>query len=137
MNTENEDKNVPVVTESIIREVIAEACNIPTSVIRKTVNYEELEARLNNTVLGQKDAIRRLVAVIKRADLGFVSQERPKGIFMFVGESGVGKTALATELEKCLYYGTSSLLRFDMSEYSEKQSISKFIGSPPGYVGHE
>ena len=137
LNTENEDKNVPVVTESIIREVIAEACNIPTSVIRKTVNYEELEARLNNTVLGQKDAIRRLVAVIKRADLGFVSQERPKGIFMFVGESGVGKTALATELEKCLYYGTSSLLRFDMSEYSEKQSISKLIGSPPGYVGHE
>ena len=127
----------PVVTDSTVRDVISEASGIPVSMIKKSIDYAELERRLNEVVLGQTDAVRRLVSVIKRSDLGFGKSDRPRGIFMFAGESGVGKTALATELEKCLYYDTSSLLRFDMSEYSERQSISKLIGSPPGYVGHE
>ena len=80
--------------------------------------------------------VEKLVAAIKRADLGFSNHDRPRGIFLFTGESGVGKTALAIELERNLFYSEKSLLRFDMSEYSEKQSVSKLIGSPPGYVGH-
>lgn len=127
----------PTVRPSEVREVISEACGIPKELIRKTIDYEEIEKRLNEVVFGQKDAVKRLISVIKRSDMGFGNNERPRGIFLFAGESGVGKTALATELEKCLYYDSSALLRFDMSEYSEKQSISKLIGSPPGYVGHE
>ena len=130
-------KDTPLVTAATVRDIIAEACAIPPSMIRKTIDYEELEKHLNDVVFGQKDAVHRLVSVIKRADLGFTKNERPRGIFMFAGESGVGKTALATELEKSLYYDSAHLIRFDMSEYSEKQSISKLIGSPPGYVGHE
>lgn len=127
----------PTVTSLAVRDVISEASGIPLSMIRKSIDYEELKMHLNELVLGQREAIERLVSVIKRSDLGFGKRNRPRGIFLFAGESGVGKTALATELEKCLYYDSASLLRFDMSEYSEKQSISKLIGSPPGYVGHE
>ena len=127
----------PRVTATVVRDVISESCGIPVSMIRKSIDYDELENRLNEVILGQKDAVRRLISVIKRSDLGFGNDNRPRGVFMFAGESGVGKTALATELEKCLFYNSSGLLRFDMSEYSEKQSISKLIGSPPGYVGHD
>ena len=127
----------PIVTASIIKDVISEACGIPTSMIRKSINYTELENKLNDAVLGQKEAASKLVSAIKRGDLGFNDGQRPRGIFLFIGESGVGKTAMAIELEKNLFFSASSLLRFDMSEYSERQSISKLIGSPPGYVGHE
>jgi ATP-dependent Clp protease ATP-binding subunit ClpE len=130
-------RNLPLVTDTTVRDIIAEACSIPSGMIQKSIDYDELEKHLNEAVLGQRDAVHRLVSVIKRSDLGFSGDDRPRGIFMFAGESGVGKTALATELEKSLYYDASHLLRFDMSEYSEKQSISKLIGSPPGYVGHE
>jgi len=134
--TSRADK-IPIVTASIIKDIISETCDIPVSMIRKTIDYEELEQNLNHAILGQTNAIKKLVSAIKRADLGFSNEDRPRGIFMFMGESGIGKTALATELEKNLFYNSSNLLRFDMSEYSEKQSISKLIGSPPGYVGHE
>ncbi len=127
----------PVVDSAIIRDVISEACGIPASMIKKSIDYEELEEKLNTAVWGQRQAIKKLVSAIKRADLGFAGEERPRGVFMFIGESGIGKTALAIELEKNLFYSSSNLLRFDMSEYSEKQSISKLIGSPPGYVGHD
>ncbi len=126
----------PTVTNSIIKDVISEACGIPVSMLKKSVNYVDLENRLNEAVLGQREAVNKLVSALKRSDLGFNNSERPRGIFMFIGQSGVGKTALAIELEKNLFFNSSSLLRFDMSEYSEKQSISKLIGSPPGYVGH-
>ena len=127
----------PIVTSSVIKDVISEACGIPVSMIRKSVNYVDLENRLNNAVFGQREAVKKLVSSLKRSDLGLIDLKRPRGIFLFIGESGVGKTALALELEKNLFFNTSSLLRFDMSEYSEKQSLSKLIGSPPGYVGHE
>jgi len=129
--------NKPIVTSSVIKDVISEACGIPVSMIRKSVNYVDLENRLNNAVFGQREAVKKLVSSLKRSDLGLIDLKRPRGIFLFIGESGVGKTALALELEKNLFFNTSSLLRFDMSEYSEKQSLSKLIGSPPGYVGHE
>ena len=134
---QNQESQRPVVTVSVIKDIISEACGIPVSMLRKSIDYHILEKNLKDAVLGQEDAIHRLVAAIKRSDLGFLNENRPRGIFLFVGESGVGKTELAIELEKNLFYDSSSLLRFDMSEYSEKQSISKLIGSPPGYVGHD
>lgn len=128
--------SAPHVTVSVIKDVISEASGIPANMIRKSVDYGALERTLNSTVIGQNTAVRKLVAALKRAALGFGNEDRPRGIFMFVGESGVGKTALALALEKSLYHRSGNLLRFDMAEYSEKQSISKLIGSPPGYVGH-
>lgn len=127
----------PTVTPSTIKDVVSEACGIPADMIRKSIDYAELEYNLNKAIIGQEKAVAKLVSAIKRADLGFGKDDRPRGLFLFVGESGVGKTALAVELEKNLYFNTASLLRFDMSEYSERQSISKLIGSPPGYVGHD
>ena len=135
--TTNTKFSVPEVTESVIKEVISEACGIPSSMVRKSTDYKALERNLGSIILGQDEAILKLVYAIRRSDLGLGKDERPRGIFLFVGESGVGKTALAIELEKNLFYTTSSLIRLDMSEYSEKQSISKLIGAPPGYVGHE
>lgn len=130
-------KNTAKVTPSLVKEVISEICGIPISQIKKSLDYEQLEEHLSRSVRGQNEAIKTLVSAIKRADLGIKNQHRPRGIFMFIGESGVGKTALAVELEKSLFFNSSSLIRFDMSEFSERQSISKLIGSPPGYVGHE
>ena len=125
------------VTPSLVKEVVSEMCGIPVSQIRKSLDYKDLEEHLSRYVIGQNEAIKALVSAIKRADLGIRNQHRPRGMFMFIGESGVGKTALAIELEKKLFYNSSSLIRFDMSEFSERQSISKLIGSPPGYVGHD
>ena len=132
----NQDKR-PIVDVCAVKEIISEACGIPPSLIKKTIDYDELECKLNRSVFGQNEVVSKLVSAIKRVDLGFGKNDRPRGLFLFVGESGVGKTALAVELEKNLYFNSSSLLRFDMSEYSEKYSISKLIGSAPGYVGHE
>lgn len=127
----------PVVTAKIIKKIISEACSIPVSMVSKSTDYSDLESKLSTAIIGQEKAIKQLVSAIKRADLGFAKKDRPRGIFLFIGESGIGKTELALELEKNLYYNSSNLLRFDMSEYSERQSISKLIGSAPGYVGHE
>lgn len=126
-----------IVTPEIIKNIISESCDIPVSMIKKSVNYEELKENLKHAIIGQDEAIDQLVSAIRRSELGFLTEERPRGIFMFVGASGIGKTALAIELEKNLFYNSSNLLRFDMSEYSERQSISKLIGSPPGYVGYD
>lgn len=127
----------PTVDAAVIKSVISEACGIPISMVQKNVDYAQLESELNSAIIGQSSTISKLVSAIRRSDFGLDVNNRPRGIFMFMGESGVGKTALATELAKNLFYNSSSLLRFDMSEYSEKQSVSKLIGSAPGYVGHE
>ena len=125
------------VTASLVKEVVSEMCGIPITQIKKAMDYEQLEEHLSRSIIGQNEAIKALVSGIKRADLGIRNQHRPRGMFMFIGESGVGKTALAVELEKSLFFNSTSLVRFDMSEFSERQSISKLIGSPPGYVGHD
>ncbi len=128
--------NFPKVNVSVIKEVISEACGVPVSMIKKALDYDELESNLNNVVIGQSTAIHKLVTSIKRSDLGFCKNDGARGMFMFIGESGIGKTTLATELGKHLFASSANTIRFDMSEYSEKQSISKLIGAPPGYVGH-
>ncbi len=125
----------PRVTVQSIKAVVSEITGI--SSIEDTRNYPLLEERLNKRVIGQTMAIHTLVGAIKRYEMGLVNIDRPKGIFLFTGPSGVGKTSLASALAKELFPTDSSFIRLDMSEYSEKHSVSKLIGSPPGYVGSD
>ncbi len=120
-----------------IKESLSEICGIPKHLLQKNTNYEYIEKKLSESIVGQDERIKKIINVIKANDFGFFSHERPRGIFLFTGESGVGKTELAIKLSRLLFAGNDSLIRYDMSEFSEKQSISKFIGSPPGYVGHD
>ena len=129
--------NKPTVSSEHIKIAISEMCNIPKSMIKKNHDYKEILDKISNSLPGREKEISKVLNTIKRNDLGFSSHDRPRGIFLFVGESGTGKTALATELANNLFVGNSKIVRYDMSEFSEKQSISKLIGAPPGYVGHE
>lgn len=127
----------PTVTPEDIRRIVSEVSGILLSSVGRQLNYDALEENLSERVLGQSEAVKALIVAIKRSELGLRDDTRPKGMFLFVGNSGVGKTELATALAEELYHNPSALLRYDMSEYSEKHSISKLIGAPPGYSGHE
>ena len=88
-------------------------------------------------MIGQSNAVNALTNAVMRSELGINNPERPKGVFLFVGPSGVGKSELARVLANELFFRKDALITFDMSEYSEKNSVNKLIGSPPGYVGYE
>src|SRR5439155_11910205 len=92
---------------------------------------------LMRRIVGEDKAIQAISPAIRRSRLGVASPNRPMGSFIFVGSSGVGKTAVARRLAEFLFGSQKHLIRFDMSEYMEKHAVSKLIGSPPGYVGHE
>lgn len=127
----------PSVDSSDVRSAIAAICNIPIKMIKKDMDYSIIIDEINERLPDRENIVESVIDTIKKQDLGFISSERPRGIFLFIGESGTGKTAMAIELSKKLFSGSNSLIRFDMSEFSEKHSISKLIGSPPGYVGHD
>ena len=109
------------------------------------INFDEKRAsggrsiseRLGRSVIGQGEAVERLANAVTRSFAGINSPNRPRGIFLFLGESGVGKTELARTLARELFGSEESLIRYDMSEYAENYTISKLIGSAPGYVGYE
>jgi ATP-dependent Clp protease ATP-binding subunit ClpC len=96
-----------------------------------------MEEELMKRVVGQADAVKRIGDAVKRSRAGIADPNRPIGSFLFLGPTGVGKTELSRALAEFLFNGESALVRIDMSEYMEKHSVSKIIGSPPGYVGHE
>jgi ATP-dependent Clp protease ATP-binding subunit ClpC len=96
-----------------------------------------LESTLNSNVIGQEDAVGKISKSIRRNRVGIKDPNRPIGSFIFLGSTGVGKTFLAKQLAKEIFGSVDSLIRVDMSEYQEKHTISRLIGSPPGYVGHE
>lgn len=127
----------PEVTEEKVKEIINEMTGIPICGLIGTARAENLKASLSKKIIGQDAAIDTLTAAVMRSEIGINSPERPKGVFMFLGSSGIGKTELAKALSKELFFDKNSFFAFDMSEFSEKNSVNKFIGSPPGYIGYE
>src|SRR5437868_5930692 len=105
--------------------------------VADTQNLRRLESEIRSIVKEMKKAIKAISRAIRRSRLGVASPNRPMGSFIFLGSSGVGKTEVARRLAEFLFGSQKHLIRFDMSEYMEKHSVSKLIGSPPGYVGHE
>lgn len=97
---------------------------------------KDLEEKLSSVIFGQEEAISKISAAVRAGTLGINGAERPIAALLLLGPSGVGKTAVCSALAECLYGSDRALIRFDMSEYSEKHSVSKLIGSPPGYVGY-
>ncbi|MBQ1260891.1 MAG: ATP-dependent Clp protease ATP-binding subunit, partial [Clostridia bacterium] len=125
-----------ILSDADIRELIYEITGIPQSLRDISLSADELAKQLKDRVLGQDRAIDLLAGAIMRTKSGIADVDRPRGVFMFIGESGVGKTALAKELSSALFGTDNALIRYDMSEFSEAHSVSKLIGSPPGYVGY-
>lgn len=127
------------VTYDDIAETISDATGIPIS--RMTDDEGQIiidmESRLKEMIIGQDSAVEGLCKVIKRSRTGVSSSKKPIGSFMFIGPTGVGKTETVKALTEYYFGSESNLIRIDMSEYQEKFNVSKLIGSPPGYVGHE
>ena len=128
-----------VVSQKEIAEIVAKWTGIPVNKMLKSERQKilNMESELKKSVIGQSQAIKTISAAIQRSSAGIQDPDRPIGIFMFLGPTGVGKTELTKALSSFLFNENSSLLRVDMSEYMEKHSVSKLIGSPPGYVGYE
>lgn len=131
------DQKATVVTEESVKEIINEMTGIPLYGLGNATKSEQLKEALSKKIIGQDLAIDILSSAVMRSELGINSPDRPKGVFMFLGGSGVGKTELAKALAEELFFDKNSFFSFDMSEFSEKTSVNKFIGSPPGYVGYE
>ncbi len=129
----------PKVSREDIEEVIAKWTGIPVSSIHEEEMSKllRMEEELHKRVISQDRAISALSKAIRRSRAGLKSPKRPVGSFMFLGPTGVGKTEMARSLAAFLFGSENALIRLDMSEYMEKHSVSKLIGSPPGYVGHE
>lgn len=128
-----------VVTEEDIAEVVSTWTNIPLNRLNETENsrLQRLEKTLEKRVIGQSEAVKVLAKAVKRGRIGLKDPKRPIGSFLFLGPTGVGKTELSKALAEALFGNENDMIRVDMSEYMEKHSVSKMIGSPPGYVGHD
>ncbi|MSR85304.1 ATP-dependent Clp protease ATP-binding subunit [Candidatus Uhrbacteria bacterium] len=126
------------VTADHIAQVVARIAHIPVSMVlsRERDQLANLENRLAETILGQTEAVRTVAEAVRHARLGLSDPRRPKASFLFVGPSGVGKTALARALAMEIFGRESALVKLDMSEFSEGHSVSKLLGSPAGYVGY-
>jgi len=127
------------VTRGDVEEVIARWTGIPMNSLNEGESRKllRIEAELHKRVISQRPAISALARAIRRSRAGLKNPHRPVGSFLFLGPTGVGKTEMARSLAHFLFGTERSMIRFDMSEFMEKHSVSKLIGSPPGYVGHE
>ncbi len=127
------------VTRRDIEEIISSWTGIPVASLEmeEAEKLLHMEDALRRRIVGQEAAIVGVSKAIRRSRLGVNNPNRPMGSFIFLGPSGVGKTEVARRLAEFLFENQKSLVRFDMSEYMEKHAVSKLIGSPPGYVGHE
>ncbi|MFZ5851871.1 MAG: ATP-dependent Clp protease ATP-binding subunit [Actinomycetota bacterium] len=130
---------VAEVDEELIAEVLATATGIPVFKLTEEESSRllRMEDELHKRVIGQEDAIRALSKAIRRTRAGLKDPKRPGGSFIFAGPSGVGKTELSKTLAEFLFGDENALIQLDMSEYSEKHTVSRLFGSPPGYVGYE
>ncbi|MGN1094990.1 MAG: ATP-dependent Clp protease ATP-binding subunit [Eubacteriales bacterium] len=131
--------NFPVLSSEDVAEVVTMWTNIPVSHLEEDEKGKliGLDARLSEKVIGQERAIDAVCRAVRRGRLGLSDPSRPVGSFIFLGPTGVGKTELARALAYELFGSREAMIRLDMSEYMEKQSVSKIIGSPPGYVGYD
>src|SRR5699024_3897259 len=127
------------VTVHDIEEIVEEKTGIPVTKLQKDEQEKlrNIKEHLSEKVIGQDQAVENIAKAVRRSRAGLKSRYRPIGSFLFVGPTGVGKTELTKVLAEELFGSRDSLIRLDMSEYMEKHSVSKIIGSPPGYVGHE
>ena len=133
------DSNKPTVTAENIAEVVSTMTGIPTAKITETESEKllHLEEMLHARVIGQDAAVQAISKAIRRARVGLKSPNRPIGSFIFSGPTGVGKTELAKALAEAVFGSEDNMIRVDMSEFMEKHSTAKLIGSPPGYVGYD
>jgi len=134
-----DDTNTGIVTREDIEEVVARWTGIAVTSIKEDEQQKllRIEIELHKRVISQDKAITALARAIRRSRAGLKAPGRPVGCFLFLGPTGVGKTEVARRLAEFLFGSEKSLVRFDMSEYMEKHSVSKLIGAPPGYVGYE
>lgn len=134
-----EENEKEVVTVEDIQQIIEEKTGIPVTKLQadEQSKLQNLQANLAKKVIGQDEAVEKVAKAIRRSRAGLKAKDRPIGSFLFVGPTGVGKTELTRVLAEELFGSKDAFIRLDMSEYMEKHSVSKIIGSPPGYVGHE
>ena len=132
-------KHRETVTEDDISEVVSMITGIPVNKIAKAElnQLSSLENKIQGRVIGQEEAVKKVVKAIQRNRAGIKDPNKPIGSFIFLGQTGVGKTQLAKVLSDELFNGVDSLIRIDMSEYMEKFAVSRLIGAPPGYIGYE
>lgn len=137
MNRKN--SSVPVVKEPDIAEIVSMWTKIPVQKLaeKETQRLLKLEQSLHRRVIGQDEAVKAVAKAIKRGRVGLKDPKRPIGSFLFLGPTGVGKTELSKVLADVVFGSEQAMIRVDMSEYMEKHSVSKLVGSPPGYVGYE
>lgn len=130
---------VPVVGENEVADVVAGWTKIPVSRLTESEasRLQKLEETLHKRVIGQEEAVSAVSKAVRRGRVGLKDPKRPIGSFLFLGPTGVGKTEVSKALAEAVFGNEESMIRVDMSEYMEKHSVSKMIGSPPGYVGHE
>ncbi|WP_036222221.1 ATP-dependent Clp protease ATP-binding subunit [Mesoaciditoga lauensis] len=134
------EENTPkVVNEDVIAKVVERWTRIPVSKLLEDERKKlmDLEKLIHQRIVDQEEAVNAIAATIRRARAGLKDPNRPLGSFIFVGPTGVGKTELAKALAEVLFDSENAMVRIDMSEYSEKHSVSRLIGAPPGYVGYE
>lgn len=136
----NKEKDkIPEVTGDDIADVIADWTKIPVKRLKQdeTERLKNLEEILHKRVVGQKEAVNAVAKAVRRGRIGLKNPMRPTGSFLFLGPTGVGKTELSKALAEAVFGDENEIIRVDMSEYMEKHTVSKMIGSPPGYVGYE
>ena len=132
-------KNGAEVTETSVAEIVSDWTKIPVQRLTQgeTKRLANLEKELHKRVIGQDEAVKAVAQAVKRGRVGLKDPNRPIGSFLFLGPTGVGKTELSKALAETVFGSEQAMIRVDMSEYMEKHSVSKMIGSPPGYVGYE
>lgn len=133
------DSNPREVDDEKVAEVVALMTGVPTQRIAQAEGSRliEMGQSLKGTVIGQDDAVTKVVKAIQRNRIGLKDPDKPIGVFMFLGPTGVGKTHLAKKLAEYLFDSKDALIRMDMSEFMEKFTVSRLVGAPPGYVGYE